>query len=120
MMGVTESQVRDELAAKGKSPEVIDQITVHKIHKGNRPTNMLVLEQVTPKSLGALIALYEHKIFTQGILLDILSFDQWGVELGKILAAGIEKEFVSGKVGEHHDASTTNLLKKYIAARKGS
>ncbi|MFM9644446.1 glucose-6-phosphate isomerase, partial [Streptomyces turgidiscabies] len=87
MMGVDAEQVRTDLAAKGKSDSEIEQLVNHKIHKGNRPTTSILLDVVDAKAVGRLIALYEHKIFCQGIILEICSFDQWGVELGKGLAS---------------------------------
>jgi glucose-6-phosphate isomerase len=84
---------------------------------GNRPSSTLLVEQVTPRTLGALIALYEHKIFTQGIVWGINSFDQWGVELGKQLAGVILGEIQAGTVGTDHDASTAALLRYYLARR---
>ncbi|WP_371373616.1 glucose-6-phosphate isomerase [Thalassotalea aquiviva] len=112
MTGVTEEQVRQELAAKGMSAEKIDAVAPHKVHKGNRPTTTILMDKVSPYSLGALIASYEHKIFTQGILLNICSFDQWGVELGKGLANNIHAELVSD-IENAHDSSTSNLIKYY-------
>lgn len=114
MLGVDEGQVRDDLKAVGRNQDYIDHIASHKVHKGNRPTNTLLLEQVSPRSVGALIALYEHKIFCQGIILNICSFDQWGVELGKGLAANIEQELKTGVLNEHHDSSTRSLIDRYM------
>jgi glucose-6-phosphate isomerase len=117
MTGVDEQQVRADLKAKGRTDEYIDQLAPHKVHKGNRPTNTLLLQRIDPKTLGGLIALYEHKIFVQGIVLQICSFDQWGVELGKGLAANIQQELEpDGKVGEH-DSSTANLIAYYKAVK---
>lgn len=113
MLGVNEQQVREDLKAKGRKQDYIDHVASHKVHKGNRPTNTLLLEQISPRSLGALIALYEHKIFCQGIVLDICSFDQWGVELGKGLAADIEVELKKDQISTKHDSSTRNLIAHY-------
>ncbi len=113
MTGVDEQQVREDLKAKGRNKEYIDTIAPHKVHKGNRPTNTLLLKRIDPKSLGALIALYEQKIFVQGIILQICSFDQWGVELGKGLAVNIQKELESDECVNSHDSSTANLIKFY-------
>lgn len=118
MLGVDEQQVRADLKAKGRTQDYIDHVARHKVHKGNRPTNTLLLEQVSPRSLGALIALYEHKIFCQGIILNICSFDQWGVELGKGLASEIEKELLSEKTGKTHDSSTYHLIGLYKRVQK--
>lgn len=118
MRGITLEQVREELTAKGMSPERIEEIAPHKVHKGNRPSNTLLMQKVDAKSLGSLIALYEQKIFVQGILWQIHSFDQWGVELGKVLATGIHKELLdNGDVSESHDSSTRNLIEYYKKAR---
>ncbi len=118
MLGVDEQQVRADLKAKGRNQEYIDHVARHKVHKGNRPTNTLLMEQVSPRSLGALIALYEHKIFCQGIILNICSFDQWGVELGKGLAADIEKELLAESTGKTHDSSTYSLIERYKKIQK--
>ena len=113
MQGVDEKQVRADLKAKGRTPEYIDKVAPHKVHKGNRPTNTILMKRISPRTIGSLIALYEHKIFTQGILLQICSFDQWGVELGKGLANSIEAELESNNVSENHDSSTKGLMNYY-------
>ncbi|OUR81027.1 glucose-6-phosphate isomerase [Colwellia psychrerythraea] len=113
MLGVDEQQVRADLKAKGRVDKYIDKVAPHKVHKGNRPTNTILLERISPHSLGSLIALYEHKIFVQGIILQICSFDQWGVELGKGLANEIQKELEEGNISNKHDSSTTGLIKFY-------
>ncbi|WP_440874159.1 glucose-6-phosphate isomerase [Thalassotalea sp. PLHSN55] len=118
MQGVDEKQVRDDLKAKGRTPDYINKVAPHKVHKGNRPTNTILMERISPRSLGSLIALYEHKIFTQGILLEICSFDQWGVELGKGLANNIEAELNDNKVNSHHDSSTKGLMAYYLRSKK--
>jgi len=118
MSGVNEEQVRADLKAKGRLPSYIDKVAPHKVHKGNRPTNTLLLKRIEPRSLGSLIALYEHKIFVQGIILQICSFDQWGVELGKGLANKIAVELESGEVNQAHDSSTRELIRYYQTARK--
>jgi glucose-6-phosphate isomerase len=110
MCGVNEKQVRDDLAVKGRSQAYIDKVAPHKVHKGNRPTNTILIKRISPRSIGNLIALYEHKIFVQGIVLQICSFDQWGVELGKGLANKIEQELVNKKVNLQHDSSTKGLI----------
>ncbi|MDN3380628.1 MULTISPECIES: glucose-6-phosphate isomerase [unclassified Pseudoalteromonas] len=117
MMGVDEEQVRTDLAAKGKSDSEIEQLVNHKIHKGNRPTTSILLDVVDAKAVGRLIALYEHKIFCQGIILEICSFDQWGVELGKGLASKIEAELLDDDVNHPHDSSTQGLMSYYKARR---
>lgn len=119
MVGVNEEQVRTDLKAKGRTDDYIDKVAPHKVHEGNRPTNSILLNRIEPKSLGSLIALYEHKIFVQGILLEICSFDQWGVELGKGLAASIEGELKSEKLRGQHDSSTKGLI-NYYNYKKGA
>ena len=89
----------------------------HERLPGNRPSNSLLLERVTPRTLGQLLALYEHKVFVQGVIWRINSFDQWGVELGKTLAARIEPELKGGRAGEH-DSSTSGLIAQYQNWRK--
>ena len=116
MTGVNEDQVRTDLKAKGRTAEYIDKVAPHKVHKGNRPTNTLLLKRIDPKTLGSLIALYENKIFVQGIILQICSFDQWGVELGKGLAASIQEELESENVSSSHDCSTARLIAYYKKA----
>jgi len=113
MQGVEEQQVRDDLTAKGRSSSYIDKVAPHKVHQGNRPTNTLLMNKISPFTLGSLIAIYEHKIFVQGIILQICSFDQWGVELGKGLASKIEKELTNNSIDLAHDSSTWNLMKHY-------
>ena len=113
MQGVNEEQVRADLKAKGRTQEYIDQVAPHKVHKGNRPTNTILMKRISPKSLGSLIALYEHKIFVQGIILQVCSFDQWGVELGKGLANKIKAELESDNCNSPHDSSTDGLIKYY-------
>eukprot|EP00756_Hemistasia_phaeocysticola_P006609 Hpha_TRINITY_DN13917_c0_g2::TRINITY_DN13917_c0_g2_i1::g.35450::m.35450/K01810/GPI, pgi; glucose-6-phosphate isomerase len=110
MKGKTYEQAEQELQKKGKSPEEIKKICPHKVFKGNRPTTTIVVRKVTPRSLGALIAMYEHKIFVQGVVWDINSYDQWGVELGKELANAILPELQAGNRVNTHDASTNELI----------
>ena len=110
--GKTEQQVISELQEKGMTEEEIQKLAPFKIFEGNKPTTTILIDRLTPKSLGALIALYEHKIFVQGILWNIFSYDQWGVELGKQLANTILKD-ITGDTIAQHDNSTTNLLKIY-------
>ncbi|WP_114326404.1 glucose-6-phosphate isomerase [Candidatus Colwellia aromaticivorans] len=117
MAGVDEEQVRADLKAKGRTPDYIDKVAPHKVHKGNRPTNTILLKRIDPKTLGSLIAAYEHKIFVQGIILQICSFDQWGVELGKGLAAEIQEELNNNSISNKHDCSTASLMKFYQNAK---
>lgn len=113
MSGVDEQQVREDLEAKGRDAEYIDKVAPHKVHKGNRPTNTILMKRISPRSLGSLIALYEHKIFVQGIILQICSFDQWGVELGKGLANKIQQELEQNRTNNSHDCSTKGLINFY-------
>lgn len=118
MQGSDADQVRRDLTAKGVSAARIEEIVEHKVHRGNRPTNTILLNKVDARTLGALIALYEHKIFVQGIIWRIHSFDQWGVELGKVLAAGIQPELdLARATNAGHDASTRNLIDFYKRAK---
>ena len=117
MAGVDENQVRADLKAKGRTQDYIDKVAPHKVHKGNRPTNTILLKRIDPATLGSLIAAYEHKIFVQGIILQICSFDQWGVELGKGLASDIQTELEENNISSEHDCSTSSLLKFYQAAK---
>lgn len=112
LMGKTEAQVKDEFEKQGISGEKAAFLLPFKVFSGNKPTNTLLIDKLTPASLGALVALYEHKIFVQGIIWNIFSYDQWGVELGKQLASSILNEIVN-KQPKDHDSSTTFLLKKY-------
>ncbi|ESP90886.1 glucose-6-phosphate isomerase [Pseudoalteromonas luteoviolacea] len=117
MAGVDENQVRAELKEKGKSESEIEQLVAHKIHKGNRPTTSIILDKVDAKAVGRLIAMYEHKIFCQGIILSVCSFDQWGVELGKGLASNIETELTNENISHEHDSSTSGLIAYYKQKR---
>jgi glucose-6-phosphate isomerase len=112
LMGKTEAQVKDEFEKQGISGEKAAFLLPFKVFSGNKPTNTLLIDKLTPASLGALVALYEHKIFVQGIIWNIFSYDQWGVELGKQLASSILNEIVNNQPKDH-DSSTTFLLKKY-------
>jgi len=113
MTGVDEQQVRADLHAKGRVDDYIDKVAPHKVHKGNRPTNTILMKRISPRTLGSLIALYEHKIFVQGIILQICSFDQWGVELGKGLANKIEQQLDEQYISTRHDSSTNGLINFY-------
>ncbi|SDL97857.1 glucose-6-phosphate isomerase [Pedobacter antarcticus] len=113
MNGKTKEQVIEELKKDDKSAEEIEKLAPFKTFDGNRPTNSILLKKVTPESLGTLIALYEHKIFVQGIIWNIFSFDQWGVELGKQLAKSILPELKDDEPVHTHDASTNGLINQY-------
>lgn len=113
MNGKSEEEVVAELKKAGKSDAEIKELTPFKVFEGNRPTNSFLIKEITPKTLGALIALYEHKIFVQGIIWNIFSFDQWGVELGKQLANKILPELEGNAAVESHDSSTNGLINQY-------
>jgi glucose-6-phosphate isomerase len=117
MNGKTLEVVVDELKKAGKSDEEIEKIAPFKEFEGNRPTNSILLKKITPRSLGSLIAMYEHKIFVQGIIWNIYSFDQWGVELGKQLAGKILPELKDDAEVSTHDSSTNGLINQYKAWR---
>ena len=118
MKGKNESEVMDELIAAGKSKEEIEFLKPFKVFEGNRPTNSILVAKVSPETLGSLIAMYEHKIFVQGILWNIFSFDQWGVELGKQLANQILPELQDAAEVNTHDSSTNGLINAYKKLRK--
>ncbi|OBU09711.1 glucose-6-phosphate isomerase [Morganella psychrotolerans] len=111
--GKTREQVDAEFAAQGKNPADMDYVAPFKVFEGNRPTNSILLKSITPFSLGALIAMYEHKIFVQGTIMNIYSFDQWGVELGKQLANRILPELADSSPVESHDGSTNGLINRF-------
>ena len=120
MKGKTEDEARQELVEQGLDAAGIADLLPHKVFQGNRPTNSLVLPKVTPYALGSLIALYEHKIFVQGVIWDVNSYDQWGVELGKQLAKVIQKELDQEEDVSNHDASTNGLINTYKAHIKST
>jgi glucose-6-phosphate isomerase len=115
--GKTEAEVVEELSVKGMDASQIEKLLPFKIFEGNKPTNTILIDKLTPESLGSLIALYEHKIFVQGVIWNIFSYDQWGVELGKQLATKILTDIHSAEITKH-DASTTNLLKHFKKSKK--
>ncbi|MEC9670860.1 glucose-6-phosphate isomerase [Escherichia marmotae] len=115
--GKSREVVEQEYRDQGKDPATLDYVVPFKVFEGNRPTNSILLREITPFSLGALIALYEHKIFTQGVILNIFTFDQWGVELGKQLANRILPELKDDKEISSHDSSTNGLINRYKAWR---
>lgn len=112
MSGKTEAQVREELTQKGMDKAAMEQLVPFKIFTGNKPTTTLLIDKLTPKTLGALVAMYEHKIFVEGVVWNIFSYDQWGVELGKQLASVILDE-MDNSSPEKHDSSTAQLLARY-------
>jgi glucose-6-phosphate isomerase len=115
--GKTQKQVAAELKKDGKSDKEIQKLLPQKLFEGNRPTNSIIFNKLTPKVLGSLIALYEHKIFVQGVIWNIFSFDQWGVELGKQLAKKILPELEGDKPVDSHDGSTNGLINAYKQMR---
>ena len=118
MNGKNETEAEDELIKQGLSAETIARLLPFKIFSGNKPSNSILLKEITPFSLGELIALYEHKIFVQGIIWNIYSFDQWGVELGKQLANKILPELQNNEAVSNHDASTNGLINVWKQMKK--
>ena len=118
MNGKTENEVKVELMKAGKTEDEIKKLTPFKVFAGNKPTNSILVKEITPHSLGTLIALYEHKIFVQGVLWNIFSFDQWGVELGKQLANQILPELEASDKVSAHDSSTNGLINSFKQFRK--
>ena len=116
MNGISAEEVRSQLEVQGLDSVELEKLLPHKVHQGNRPSNTVLLKQIDPRNLGSLIALYEHKIFAQGVIWDLCSFDQWGVELGKTLAKGILQE-IEGEAGHQHDDSTNALIDYFKASR---
>ena len=117
MKGKTKAEVEAELRASGMEEEAIKKLAPYKVFEGNRPTNSILIKKITPRSLGSLIAMYEHKIFVQGIIWNIFSFDQWGVQLGKELANQILPELKNDDIVQSHDASTNGLMNLFKAWR---
>jgi len=118
MNGKTEEEVTTELQQAGKTKEEIKKLVKFKAFKGNKPTNSFLIKEITPQSLGSLIAMYEHKIFVQGVIWNIFSFDQWGVELGKQLANKILPELENQDEIRDHDSSTNGLINQFKQMRK--
>lgn len=114
MKGKTEAEAKAELEKEGKSAEDVTALLPHKIFPGNIPTNSIMFNKLTPKTLGALLALYEHKIYVQGLVWNVNSFDQWGVELGKQLAKSIYSELQTGSTVSSHDSSTNGLINFFL------
>ncbi|SOD96102.1 glucose-6-phosphate isomerase [Caenispirillum bisanense] len=119
MRGKTPDEVRAELAAKGLDEAAVAAALPHRVFPGNRPSTSILVDQVDPHTLGMLIALYEHKVFVQGAVWDVNSFDQWGVELGKQLAKQILPELEAGTPVDGHDASTNGLINAWLEMRTG-
>jgi glucose-6-phosphate isomerase len=118
MNGKSAEQAAAELRQEGKSEEAVQRLLPHKVFDGNRPTNSILFRSLTPRVLGSLVALYEHKIFVQGVIWNIFSFDQWGVELGKQLAGRILPELRDDAPVAGHDASTNGLINAYKEMRQ--
>ncbi|XP_064598731.1 glucose-6-phosphate isomerase-like [Liolophura sinensis] len=118
MKGKTVAEAEEELKSSGMSPDQIAHILPHKVFEGNRPSNSIMFQKLTPFTLGALVVMYEHKIFTQGTIWDINSYDQWGVELGKQLAKVIQPELKGKDPVNSHDASTNGLINFFKSHKK--
>jgi glucose-6-phosphate isomerase len=118
MNGKTEEEVQSELLKAGKSADEIATLAPYKIFPGSKPTNSILIKKITPFTLGQLIAVYEHKIFVQGVIWNIFSFDQWGVELGKQMANHILPELEGEGRVSGHDSSTRGLINAYKEMRK--
>lgn len=112
LKGKSLEEAKNELTEEGCSPEEVQKLAPFKVFKGNKPSNTILIDKLTPENLGSLIAIYEHKIFVQGIIWNIFSYDQWGVELGKTLASTIIKE-LNSEITSNHDASTSFLLNEF-------
>ena len=113
LKGKTPAQVEEEL--KDMDAEKASTLKPFKVFEGNKPTNTLLIDKLTPETLGSLVALYEHKLFVQGVIWNIFSYDQWGVELGKQLANGILKQMETKDFSQPQDASTQSLVKEYLS-----
>ena len=117
MRGKTAEEAWIELEAAGLDEAHVERLLPYKIFEGNRPSSTLMIEKLTPAMLGRLVALYEHKIFVQGVIWNIYSFDQWGVELGKQLAGAILPELEGQDKPAAHDSSTAGLIEAYRQRR---
>jgi len=118
MLGKTAEEVRQELIEEGLSGEALEALVPHKVFPGNRPTNSILFQKLTPHALGSLIAMYEHKTFVQSVIWDVNAFDQWGVELGKQLARKILPELDDFEDTHGHDSSTNGLINYYKKHQK--
>ncbi len=117
MRGKTREEAVEDMRKEGKSEEEIQRLWPYRVFEGNRPTNSILFPKLTPRTLGSLIAMYEHKIFVQGVIWNIFSFDQWGVELGKQLAGRILPELKGRESVLSHDSSTNGLINAYKRMR---
>ncbi len=120
MLGKTAQEVRHELEAEGLQGDALEALLPHKVFAGNKPTNSILFQRLTPHTLGSLIAMYEHKIFVQSVIWNVNAYDQWGVELGKALARKIYPELILDDEVSSHDVSTNGLINYYKAHRKES
>jgi glucose-6-phosphate isomerase len=115
--GMTAEEATAEMRAKGLPAAEIRRLLPHRTFRGNRPTTSILLDELTPRTLGMLIALYEHKVFVESVIWDVNAFDQWGVELGKRLASRIQPELEGGAAVSAHDGSTNGLINHYRKRR---
>jgi glucose-6-phosphate isomerase len=113
LQGKTKAEVTSELREEGRTEAEIARLCPYRIFRGNNPSNSILFKQLTPRTLGSLIAMYEHKIFVQGVVWNIFSFDQWGVELGKQLARKILPELTDDQPVNTHDSSTNGLINAF-------
>jgi glucose-6-phosphate isomerase len=118
MNGKSANEVKAELIKAGRTLEEVEELAPFKVFEGNRPTNSILFKKLTPRTLGSLIAMYEHKVFVQGVIWNIFSFDQWGVELGKQLANKILPELQSEDQVDSHNSSTNGLINSYKQLKK--
>ncbi len=114
MNGKTKKEATEDLTNSGKSSTEIEKLVPFKVFEGNKPTTTILIDELTPQSLGKLVAMYEHKIFVEGVIWNIYSYDQWGVELGKVLADAILNDIEHSKY-DGHDSSTKALLQKFYS-----
>jgi len=119
MLGKSREEAEAELRAKGMSEDDVQRLAPHKVIPGNRPSNTLVLERISPRRLGALVALYEHKVFAQSAIWGINAFDQWGVELGKELGKGVYSRMVGSEPSTAEDGSTQGLINYFRGRHRG-
>lgn len=118
MRGQTAAETMAQMANENLTAAEREALLPYRVFKGNVPTNTILMHKLTPKTLGMLLAMYEHKTFVQGVIWDIYSFDQWGVELGKKLAGGILNEFKAGSLAAAHDGSTLSLMRRFLQLRE--
>lgn len=110
MLGKKYIEAVAEMKAQGMGKEEIDDVIHHKVFEGNKPTNTIMFKKLDPRTLGSILAMYEHKVFVQGIIWNINSFDQWGVEYGKVLAGQIQQDLAQPGDVDNHDSSTNGLI----------